>query len=114
VLGSGDLAALFTDNPAAEELMRYMSDPEWLGAQIDTGFDFSPHQTFPIENYPSEAQRAQAQFLQDADVFRFDASDQMPAEVGAGSFWSQMVAWINDQVTLEEALQNIDASWPDD
>jgi alpha-glucoside transport system substrate-binding protein len=114
VLGSGDLAALFTDNPAAEEFMRFMTDPEWLGAQIDTGFDFSPFQTFPIENYPSATQRAQAQYLAEADVFRFDASDQMPAEVGAGTFWRQMVEWINGEATLDEALQAIDASWPED
>ena len=113
VNGSADLAALFTENPAAEELMRYMSDPEWLGAQIDTGFDFSPHQTFPIEEYPSEAQRAQAEYLQEADAFAFDASDRMPGHVGAGSFWTQMVAWINDEVTLDEALQNIEESRDD-
>lgn len=113
VNGSGDMAALFTDNPAAEELMRYMSDPEWLGPQIDTGFDFSPHQTFPIEEYPSEAQRAQAEYLRDADAFAFDASDRMPAEVGAGTFWTRMVSWINQELTLEEAMEEIDASWPE-
>ncbi|MFP4634828.1 MAG: ABC transporter substrate-binding protein [Nitriliruptoraceae bacterium] len=113
VNGSGDLAALFTDNPAAEEFMRYMSDPEWLGPQIDTGFDFSPHQTFPIEEYPSAAQRAQAEYLRDADMFAFDASDRMPADVGAGTFWSQMVSWINEEQTLEEAMEEIDESWPE-
>jgi alpha-glucoside transport system substrate-binding protein len=113
VNGSGDLAALFTDNPAAEELMRYMSDPEWLGPQIDTGFDFSPHQTFPIEEYPSAAQRAQAEYLRDTDAFAFDASDRMPAEVGAGTFWSAMVSWINEELTLEEAMEAIDESWPE-
>lgn len=114
VLGSGDLAALFTDNPAAEEFMRFMTDPEWVGPQVDTGFDFSPFQTFPIENYQSPTQRAQAEYLAEADAFNFDASDRMPGEVGSGSFWRQMVQWISGAVTLEEALEAIDGSWPQD
>lgn len=113
VLGSGDLASLFTDNPAAEGLMRYMSDPGWLGPQIDTGSDFSPHRDFPLEQYPNDVTRAQARILADADVFRFDASDSMPGIIGTGAFWSEMVAWVNGENTLDEALQNIDNSWPD-
>lgn len=112
VLGSGDLAALFTDNPAAEEFMRFMTDPEWLGPQVDSGFDFSPFQTFPIENHESPTQRAQAEYLAEADAFNFDASDRMPGEVGSNSFWREMVRWINDETTLEEALAAIDESWP--
>jgi alpha-glucoside transport system substrate-binding protein len=112
VLGSGDLAALFTDNPAAEEFMRFMTDPEWLGPQVDSGFDFSPFQTFPIENYESPTQRAQAEYLAEADAFNFDASDRMPGEVGSSSFWREMVRWINEETTLEEALAAIDESWP--
>lgn len=112
VLGGGDLAGLFTDNPAAEALMRYMSDPGWLGPQIDTGSDFAPFRDFPIENYPNEVAKAEAELLAEADVFRFDASDSMPAVVGAGEFWSQMVAWVNGDITLEQALQRIDDAWP--
>lgn len=114
VLGGGDLASLFTDNPAAEELMRYMTDPEWLGPQVETGQDFAPFQDFPLENYPDDVTRQEAQILADADVFRFDASDLMPAQVGAGAFWSEMVAWINGEIPLDQALQNIDDAWPAD
>jgi alpha-glucoside transport system substrate-binding protein len=112
VLGSGDLAGLFTDNPAAEELLRYMSDPGWLGPQIDTGSDFAPFQGFPVERYPNEVTREQARLLEDADVFRFDASDSMPGVIGTGAFWTQMTAWVAGEVELEEALQNIDDAWP--
>ena len=48
-----------------------------------------------------------------ATGFRFDASDIMPAAVGAGSFWTGMVDWIaaNGENT-DEVLQAIDDSWP--
>ena len=44
---------------------------------------------------------------------RFDASDLMPAAVGQGSFWTEMVNYVkNGPNYLETALQNIDKSWP--
>ena len=42
----------------------------------------------------------------------FDGSDQMPGEVGAGSFWKQVTAWITGQQDLDATLKNIDDSWP--
>ena len=48
----------------------------------------------------------------DATTFLFDGSDQMPGEVGAGTFWKDMTAWISGQEDLDTALKNIDASWP--
>jgi len=36
----------------------------------------------------------------------------MPASVGAGSFWKEMVSWISGEESLDKALKNIDASWP--
>jgi alpha-glucoside transport system substrate-binding protein len=46
----------------------------------------------------------------DADFARFDASDMMPGAVGAGSFWTEMVNYIQrDGEDLDSALQGIDA-----
>ena len=42
------------------------------------------------------------------DHFLFDGSDQMPAEVGTGSFWKEMTAWISGQEDIDTALKNID------
>jgi alpha-glucoside transport system substrate-binding protein len=53
-----------------------------------------------------------AEILLNAETVRFDASDLMPPEVGAGTFWSAMVDYITGALTLEEALQEIDDSWP--
>ncbi len=44
---------------------------------------------------------------------RFDASDLMPAEVGAGSFWTGMVEYMQSGPdSLESVLGDIEASWP--
>ena len=47
-----------------------------------------------------------------AAYFLFDGSDAMPAEVGAGTFWSDMTSWIAGDESLDDAIANIDASWP--
>ena len=44
---------------------------------------------------------------------RFDASDLMPGEVGAGSFWTGMVQYMQDGPdSLQGILDEIEASWP--
>ena len=50
--------------------------------------------------------------LPSSTAFLFDGSDQMPGEVGAGTFWQDMTAWISGQQDLDTTLTNIDASWP--
>ena len=53
-----------------------------------------------------------AKYLYGASTFLFDGSDSMPAQVGTGSFWKEMTAWISGQEDINTALKNIDASWP--
>ena len=43
----------------------------------------------------------------------FDASDLMPAAVGAGTFWTKAVEWVNNGGADTDAiLKAIDDSWP--
>lgn len=47
------------------------------------------------------------------DTARFDASDLMPAEVGAGSFWTGMVRYMQEgPESLQGVLDEIEGSWP--
>jgi alpha-glucoside transport system substrate-binding protein len=36
----------------------------------------------------------------------------MPAEVGAGSFWKEMTAWVAENKSDKAVLDAIYASWP--
>ena len=73
----------------------------------------SPHTDFDISLYANETTKSIAQVAYDSTAFLFDGSDSMPAEVGAGSFWKEMTAWLNGDEDLDTALTNIDASWPE-
>ena len=47
------------------------------------------------------------------DTGRFDASDLMPGEVGAGSFWTGMVQYMQEgPESLSSVLEEIESSWP--
>ena len=47
-----------------------------------------------------------------ASVFRFDASDLMPTEVGSGSFWTGMVNYVTGAEDEKTCLKVIDETWP--
>ena len=109
---AGDQAILFTDNPAAESLVRFMASAEGVEGWAAVGGTLSPYIDLDPAVLPTETDRLQQEFLAEASFARFDASDMMPGAVGAGSFWVEVSRWINGDVDLETALQNIDASWP--
>ena len=50
--------------------------------------------------------------LQTANPAAFDASDQMPAEVGSGTFWTEGTSFVNGDEDAKTAAANIQASWP--
>jgi alpha-glucoside transport system substrate-binding protein len=114
-LGGGDFAALYSDNPAAIEFMKFLSTAEAGEGWAAAGGFLSPFATFDSTVYPTESTRTAGDLLAAATAFRFDGSDLMPADVGsssgAGSFWAEMTAWITEQATLDEALTSIDEQY---
>lgn len=82
VVGGGDVAVLFTENPAAEALIRFLASPDAAEVWAPRGGYTSPNQGVDASLYPSEVLRNSAQSLQNAEVFRFDMSDLQPSEFG--------------------------------
>jgi alpha-glucoside transport system substrate-binding protein len=115
VLAGGDLAALLADdNPDAERLMQFLADSDFGGPWAQAGGWLSPHKGFDTSLYPNEVTRQLYQIGAEADVLRYDASDLMPGAVGTGSFWDEMVQWVSGDQSLDQALEDIDQSWPQD
>ena len=112
VLGGGDVFSAFNTRPETAALIEYLSLPEGAEVWVKTGGFISPNRNVPADWYGSYVDQAQAEILQNATTLRFDASDLMPAEVGAGTFWSGMVDWVGGADT-ETVLEQIEASWPD-
>ncbi|WP_343916021.1 ABC transporter substrate-binding protein, partial [Nocardioides aestuarii] len=107
VLGGGDLAVMLSDDDNTAAVMNLLADPT-IGEEAAPNSSFiSPHTTFDASLYPNDLTRDIANVGYDSTAFLFDGSDQMPGEVGAGSFWKEMTAWIADQQDLDTTLKNI-------
>ncbi len=112
LLGGGDLAAAFNgEDPDVQEVMTFLTSDEFGAEWAQAGGWLSPHATFDASNYADETTRNIAELAANADVFRFDASDLMPKQVGSGTFWTGMVDWLEGD-SSEDALKAIEDSWP--
>jgi len=112
VIGGGDLAMLLSDNANAKTVMQYLSETDIGNDAAGSSSFISPHKDFDVSKYPNETTKLIAGVAYESTALLFDGSDQMPGEVGAGTFWQDMTAWISGQEDLDTALKNIDASWP--
>jgi len=107
VLGAGTLFAITTDSPAARALIEFLQTPiaheVWMA---QSGF-LTPHQGVNLDTFASDSLRAMNAILLGATTFRFDASDLMPGEIGAGAFWTGMVDYTTgaDAATVGATIQ---------
>ncbi|MBS1180795.1 MAG: carbohydrate transporter substrate-binding protein, partial [Proteobacteria bacterium] len=85
---------------------------EHLKSWLAVGGAIAPQKDADLAWYVNEVDKGVAAILAGATAVRFDGSDLMPGEVGAGSFWKQMTAWVSGTADLDTALKDIDASWP--
>ncbi len=114
VLGAGEFIGAFSDEPHVMAFHRYLSSKEYIRkrAALQPGSWVTAAEGLDPNIYQNPVDRLSYETLQDPQaVFRFDASDLMPAAVGTKSFWRGMTAWINGAET-DEVLGDIERSWP--
>ncbi|HAM27464.1 MAG TPA: sugar ABC transporter substrate-binding protein, partial [Microbacteriaceae bacterium] len=112
VTGGGEIVAAFSNDADTVKVQEYLSSPEWANSRVKLGGVISANNGLDPKNASSPILQQAIKVLQDPKTtFRFDASDLMPGVVGAGSFWTGMVDWVNGKST-DEVLKTIDASWP--
>lgn len=108
----GDIMTMLNDSQNTQTVVKLLAQTQ-VGETLVPGDSFiSPHKDFPLNLYPNNLTRQMASIAYNASATAYDASDQMPAAVGAGTFWSEMTNWIAGKEDLPTALKNIDASWP--
>ena len=120
ILTTGNVAAAFQDKPEVWALMDFMAtaqyaetrqlaQAEFRGGSI-SGFLSAARGQDPDIYLPLEQQFLQ--ILVDSNNSRFDASDQMPAAVGFGTFFEVGTAFVNGDIDVQTAADTIEASWP--
>ena len=117
-LGAGDMWGAFNDRDATKAVAEYMLSAEFhaAAAAMPNNARLSAHTGFDTSLYSKDINRILGTIIADAlaaDAFRFDASDLMPPEVGAGSFWKEMMNLaVEGPGYIDTAMANIDTSWP--
>lgn len=115
VLGGGEFTAAFSDRTEVQAFQTYLSSDVWANEKAKAtpnGGWVSANTGLDVANLASPIDQLSGEILQDPDaVFRFDGSDMMPGEVGAGSFWTGMTNWITGDST-QDVLDEIESSWP--
>ncbi|MEJ5945614.1 ABC transporter substrate-binding protein [Pseudokineococcus basanitobsidens] len=115
VVGGGEFVAAFNDDPATQAVQYWLSTGDWanLKAQASAPGWFNANTQLDPANLKSPIDQLAVEQLQDPDVtFRFDASDLMPAQVGAAAEWQQLTDWIASDQSDQQTLDNIEAAWP--
>ena len=103
---------MFNDRPETRAVMQWFTRGDHLKTWLASGGTIAPHKDAQLDWYGNDIDRGVAEILAGATSVRFDGSDLMPGEVGAGSFWKEMTDWVSGSESLDDALANIDATWP--
>lgn len=115
VLVGGEFVAAFADRPEVQAFQTYLSSADWANEKaINTpdGGWVSANSGLEEKNLASSFDKLSWTILNaDPEAQRFDGSDLMPGEVGAGTFWSGIVNWLTGSST-EDVVKTIDAGWP--
>jgi alpha-glucoside transport system substrate-binding protein len=115
VVGGGEFVTAFSDRPEVQAFQTYLSSPEYATARAEQPDGFvSANNGVDLAVYDDNAiAKLSAELLTNPDgTFRFDASDLMPAAVGAGAEWKEMTAWFAEDKPTADVLSAIDAAWP--
>jgi alpha-glucoside transport system substrate-binding protein len=113
VTGGGEFVAAFNESDAITAVQTYMSSDTWANNRIALGGVISANKGLDPALASSAIGQASIEILQGEDtVFRFDASDLMPAAVGTSSFWTGMVDWVVGTKSTDEVLTFIDSTFP--
>ncbi len=113
VLGAGTYATALSSDKATMSLMAYIAAPDFANDRILGGGGYlSANILQNTSLYPEPIDRSIAQILVSANPFRFDASDLMPAQIGANVFWRTATTWAGGTIDTYEFVDEVESAWP--
>ena len=109
-LGGGDIYGVFNEKPEVLAAFEFFSHGESLKFWLGQGGALSPHNDADASWYKDPTEAKIAEFIQNANTFRFDGSDLMPSSVGAGTFWKGMTDLVTG-ADVDTVVAEIDKGW---
>jgi len=113
VVGGGEFTAAFSSRPEVVAVQTYLSSATFATSRVQLDNWISANSGVPLAAYKNPVDKLSATYLANPkSTFGFDASDLMPAAVGAGSEWREFTAWFGEGKSIADVVKAIDASWP--
>jgi alpha-glucoside transport system substrate-binding protein len=114
VVGGGEFVTAFSSRPEVQAVQNYLSTSDWATSRVKVAPGWvSANGGVDKSVYTDPIDQLSAKYLTDPKAtFRFDASDLMPAAVGAGQEWKSMTAWFGQGQSIAQTAKDIDAAWP--
>lgn len=111
VVGGGDVAVQFVDDPATNALMTYLASPQSAEVWVPRGGLTSPNRAVDTSLYPDDIARQIAEALTDAETFRFDMSDLTPSAFGGTpgqDFWQEMINFYENPSDIQGTMEALE------
>ena len=113
VVGGGEFTAAFSSRKEVQAVQAYLSSATFATSRVQYDNWISANSGVPLSAYKNPVDKLSATYLANPkSTFGFDASDLMPAAVGAGSMWREFTAWFGEGKSIADVVKAIDASWP--
>ena len=112
LLGGGDTAAVFHNNPAVAKVASYIMSDSFATkgyAAKASGF-LSPHKTFNPAYFADPLSKKYTSMFAKATGFGFDGSDQAPPQVNKTE-WSELTNWFAGKESMDAAFKLIADSY---
>lgn len=116
MVGGGDIAIALSDRPEVRAVMRGFASPTYGALWAESGNPFiAPHREFDMSVYTDPVGRSIAATVRnaiDTGLYRYDAADLMPEQIGLGQLVTALINYLTDpNASAEEALATVEAAW---
>jgi alpha-glucoside transport system substrate-binding protein len=105
----GDGIVQFNDRPEVAGLMSFLASADAGTPWARSGGFLSAKSSISADEYPGVEKEFIA-LLATSDVQVFDASDQMPPDIGSGLLWAEITKWVSGAISYNEFAETIDSA----
>ncbi|MCJ7830708.1 MAG: hypothetical protein MUP74_04895, partial [Desulfobacterales bacterium] len=109
LLVSGDVVNCFNDRPEVIEFAKFLITREAQEIWVRELNELSSNRNIDAALFTNPIARKAWGLLSRARVSRYDGSDQMPAAVGTGAFWTGVLDYVSG-VPLDSVLETLEAA----
>jgi alpha-glucoside transport system substrate-binding protein len=108
VIVAGSVATGTNNDPATAALLDFLARPEAVEPWVREGGFVSPNRAIPLDAYPTDIARHEAELVVNAPAFRYDLSDRLPPNLGFPFLGERLAAMLREPAAIPAILAEIE------